>query len=136
MLGGWVLIVFWGGWFGGTLRLILGLSAGGRRQAELGGRHSQAELGNDRGGAGVFPSDSLADVGGIPDIFIPLARVGDADGLRRRNENSGMTMLGGILDLSSGGRRQAELGRTHSQAELGNDQLGAKRRFAGGITTL
>ena len=44
-------------------------------QAALGETHSQAALGNDTGGRGVFSSDSPSDVGGIPDIFIPPALI-------------------------------------------------------------
>ena len=58
---------------------------------------------------------------GITDVFIPPASIGNAEVMRGRNENSGMTM---------GGER--------GEAALGNDRggataRGAKRRFAGRI---
>ena len=35
--------------------------------------------------------ESVSDVGGIPDIFIPPTTIGNAGGMSGRNENSGMT---------------------------------------------
>ena len=79
--------------WGGALRLILGLSQGGRRQAELGRTHSQAELGNDR----------VTMLGGLSFVLCPCGGGSFRSGMQ-----------------SPTGAKQS-FAETHSQAELGND---------------
>ena len=70
---------------------------------------------SDRGSEGCFFSESVSAVRGDSGHFHSAGGGWQCRRFEGRNENSGMTMMGGGC--------QAELGGTHSQAELGDDRV-------------
>ena len=104
----------------------------GRGEAALRKTHSQAALGNDRGAIGFRSLSSVSSTRGGGSFRSGIQSPTGADSSLSFPSSAWRIQSGEANPESGGLIREAKqsFAVTHSQAELGNDRRGAKRRFA------